>query len=213
VIDWAWIGRHTDDIWSATREHLVLTALPVLLGLLLAVPLGILATRTPRLATPVLAISGVLYTIPALAMFVFMIPFTGLTVTSAVIALTIYTLIVLVRATIDGLASVPRDVREAAEAMGYRPAARLLRVELPLALPVLIAGIRIATVSTIGLVAIGVIINVGGLGRLVYSLGFQRNFFMTPIWTGLALIVALSVVADLALIAVERRLTPWSRGR
>ncbi len=211
MIDWVWVGRNTDVIWAATTEHIVLTVVPVALGLLIALPLGVAATRTPRLAVPILSISGILYTIPALAMFVFMLPFLGLGIASPIVALTVYTLIILVRNTIDGLNSVPRDVREAAEAMGYRSMAKLLHVELPLALPVIIAGVRIATVSTIGLVAISVLISWGGLGKLMFSLGFQRNFFLTPIYVGLVLSVLLAVVADLALVAVQRVVTPWSR--
>ena len=211
MINWDWIGRNGDVIWAATNEHIVLTVVPVLLGLAIALPLGIVASRQPRLAGPILSAAGILYTIPALAMFVFMLPLTGLSIISPIVALTIYTLIILVRNIIDGINSVPRDVREAAEAMGYRPAAQLLRVELPLAMPVIIAGVRIATVSTIGLVAISVLISWGGLGSLMFSLGFQRNFFLTPIYVGLVLSIGLAVIADLLLVALERALTPWTK--
>jgi osmoprotectant transport system permease protein len=169
--------------------------------------------RRPRLAGPILALAGILYTVPALAMFVFMLPLTGLSIISPIVALTIYTLIILVRNVIDGINSVPADVRDAAEAMGYKRGTRMLRVELPLALPVIVAGVRIATISTIGLVAISVIVSWGGLGTLMFSLGFQRNFFLTPILLGLALSIVLAVIADLSLVAVERALTPWARGR
>lgn len=208
---WDWIARNTDIIWAATSEHIVLTVVPVVLGLLIALPLGIVAARTPRLAAPILSVAGILYTIPALAMFVFMLPLTGLSIVSPIVALTVYTLIILVRNIIDGINGVPRDVREAAEAMGYRPAARLVRVELPLALPVIIAGVRIATVSTIGLVAISVLVSWGGLGKLMFSLGFQRNFFLTPILVGLVLSVLLALIADLLLVALERAVTPWAK--
>lgn len=211
MIKWDWIGRNTDVIWAATWEHIILTAVPVLLGLVIALPLGVLAARRPRLAAPILSVAGILYTVPALAMFVFMLPLTGLSIASPIVALTIYTLIILVRNIIDGINNVPRDVREAAQAMGYRPAAQLLRVELPLAMPVIIAGVRIAVVSTIGLVAISVLISWGGLGTLMFSLGFQRNFFLTPILVGLTLSIVLAVVADLLLLGLQRLLTPWAR--
>ena len=209
LVRWDWIASHLDDIAELLGEHVVLTALPVLIGLAISLPLAIAAMDRPRLATTVLSVTSALYTIPSLALFVLLLPFTGLSRTTAVIALTVYTLVILVRNAITGLTGVPRDVREAAEAMGYRRGRRLLRVDLPLALPVIMAGVRIATVTTIGLVTISAFIGQGGLGRLFLD-GFRRNF-LTPVLAGFVLSVVLAVLADLLLLAAQRRATPWSR--
>lgn len=208
-VRWDWIGDHLDDVQVRLFEHLLLTVVPVALGFLIAFPLSLLALRYPRLYGPLLAVSGVLFTIPSLALFVLMIPFTGLTRATAIIPLTIYTLLILIRNTVEGLRSVPRDVREAAEAMGYTRGRQLLTVEVPLAMPVVIAGLRIATVSTIGLVTITALIGQGGLGRFILD-GFSRRF-PTALMVGLVLTVVLAVVADLLLLAVQRSLTPWQR--
>jgi osmoprotectant transport system permease protein len=165
--------------------------------------------RYRRLYGPVLAITGVLYTIPSLALFGMLIPLTGLTSTTALIPLTAYTLLILVRNTVTGLDGVPADVKDAALGMGYSRTRQLLRVELPLALPAIIAGIRIATVTTIGLVAITALIGQGGLGALMYD-GFQRDF-RTPVTVGIVLSLALAIVADLLLVLAQRIATPWAR--
>ncbi|MPZ89697.1 MAG: ABC transporter permease subunit, partial [Nitriliruptorales bacterium] len=183
--------------------------LPVVFGLAIAFPLGLLSIRFPRLYEPLLGITGVLFTIPSLALFVLLIPFTGLSRSSAVIGLTLYTLLILLRNIVEGLNAVPRDVREAAEAMGYRRTRQLLQVELPLALPVIIAGIRIATVTTIGLVTVTALIGQGGYGQFFID-GYLRRF-PTPLLVGLVLSVALAVLADLGLLGVLRALTPWTR--
>lgn len=209
AIRFDWIGSHLDDIAELTVDHIVLTALPVAIGLLISLPLAIVAVGRPRLTTGVLSVTSALYTIPSLALFVLLLPLTGLSRTTAVIALTVYTLVILVRNSITGLTGVPRDVREAAEAMGYSRRERLLRVELPLALPVIMAGVRIATVTTIGLVTISAFIGQGGLGRLFLD-GFRRNF-LTPVLVGFVLSVALAVLADLLLLAAQRASTPWTR--
>ena len=209
AIQFDWIGSHLDDIAELTVDHIVLTALPVILGLLISLPLAIVAVGRPRLTTGVLSVTSALYTIPSLALFVLLLPLTGLSKTTAVIALTVYTLVILVRNAITGLSDVPRDVREAAEAMGYSRRQRLLRVELPLALPVVMAGVRIATVTTIGLVTISAFIGQGGLGRLFLD-GFRRNF-LTPVLVGFVVSVALAVLADLLLLAAQRWATPWAR--
>ena len=209
LIRWDWIASHVDDITDLLGEHVLLTVLPVAIGLLISLPLAIAAMDRPRLATAVLSVTSALYTIPSLALFVLLLPFTGLSRITAVIALTVYTLVILVRNAITGLAGVPRDVREAAEAMGYRRTRRLLGVDLPLALPVIMAGVRIATVTTIGLVTISAFIGQGGLGRLFLD-GFRRDF-LTPVLAGFVLSVLLAVVADVSLLALQRRATPWSR--
>lgn len=211
LLRWDWIGSHLDDIWSLLVQHVYLTVMPVTFGLMISLPLAIVAAGRPRVATWVLAVTSALYTIPSLAFFVLLLPFTGLRPRTTIIALTVYTLVILVRNAITGLQGIPRDVREAADAMGYRRAARLVRVELPLALPVIMAGVRIATVTTIGLVTISAFIGQGGLGRLFLD-GFRRNF-LTPVLVGFVLSVVLAVLADLLLLAAQRTATPWTRER
>jgi osmoprotectant transport system permease protein len=211
LIRWSWVGDHLDDIGDYLLQHVQLTGLAVLFGLLLAFPLALAAIRWPRLYGPILGVTGVLFTIPSLALFILLIPFTGLSTRTSLIGLTIYTLLILVRNMVEGLLGVDRDVREAAEAMGYTRAGQLFRVELPLALPVIVAGIRIATVTTIGLVTVTALIGQGGLGRLFVD-GFTLNF-ATPIVVGIVLSALLAFAADLTLVGVQRQLTPWARGR
>jgi osmoprotectant transport system permease protein len=209
LIRWSWVGDHLDDIRDSLFQHVQLTVLAVLFGLLLAFPLSLAAIRWPRLYGPILGLTGVLFTIPSLALFILLIPFTGLSTRTSLIGLTIYTLLILVRNIVEGLRGVDRDVREAAQAMGYTPARQLFQVELPLALPVIMAGVRIATVTTIGLVTVTALIGQGGLGRLFLD-GFILDF-ATPIVVGLVLSVLLALAADLALVGVQRWLTPWAR--
>lgn len=208
-VDWAWIVRNADNIWSRTEEQVVLSVLPVVFGLLIAFPLGLLSIRIPRLYEPLIGITGVLFTIPSLALFVLLIPFTGLGRTSAIVALTIYTLLILLRNIVEGLRGVPMDVREAAEAMGYRRTRQLFQVELPLAVPVIFAGVRIATVTSIGLVTVSALIGAGGYGQFFID-GYLRRF-ATPMLVGLALSVLLAIAADLGLLGLQRVLTPWTR--
>lgn len=211
LVRWSWIGDHTDDIRAALLQHMELTGLAVLFGSLLAFPLALAAMRWPRLYGPILGLTGMLFTIPSLALFILLIPFTGLRLGTPLIGLTIYTLLILVRNMVEGLRGVDRDVREAAEAMGYTRARQLFGVELPLALPVIVAGLRIATVTTIGLITVTALIGWGGLGQLFIE-GFTLNF-ATPIVVGLVLSAALAVAADLLLVGVQRALTPWARVR
>lgn len=206
--DWEWIQRNGDTMWEQGLEHVQLTVLAVAIGFVIAFPLALLASRRRRFQAPLLQVTGVLFTIPSLALFVGLVPFTGLSTTTALIPLTIYTLLILVRNTIAGLDSVPNEVIEAARAMGYRESALLRSVELPLALPVIIAGVRIATVTTIGLVTVTALIGQGGWGQIILS-GFQRQN-LTPTLVGFVLSVALAIVLDLLLVALERRLSPWA---
>jgi len=206
---WPWVQDHTDEIRDRLVEHIELTVLAVLFGLAIALPLALLSVRYRRLYGPVLAITGVLYTIPSLALFALLLPLTGLSRTTALIPLTLYTLLILVRNTVTGLDGVPPDVTDAATGMGYSPSRRLLRVELPLALPAIIVGIRIATVTTIGLVTVTALIGQGGLGALMLD-GLQRDF-RTPLTVGIALSLTLAVVADLLLVLALRLATPWRR--
>jgi osmoprotectant transport system permease protein len=206
---WPWVQDHTDEIRQRLVEHVELTVLAVLFGLVIALPLALLSVRYRRLYGPVLAITGVLYTIPSHALFALLLPLTGLSRATALLPLTAYTLLILVRNTVTGLDGVPADVKDAALGMGYSRTRQILRIDLPLALPAIIAGIRIATVTTIGLVAITALIGQGGLGQLMYD-GLQRDF-RTPLTVGIVLSLAFAVIADLLLVLAQRLSTPWAR--
>ena len=206
-IRWDWISRHLDVIGAALIQHIELTVIAVGLGVLIAVPLGLLAWRRRLFRGPVFSLTGILYTIPSLALFSFLIPFTGLTVLTAEIGLVSYTLLILIRNIVIGLDSVPAEVREAARGMGYRRLNQLAQVDFP----AIIAGIRIAAVTTIGLVTVTALIGEGGLGSLILD-GLIRDF-KTPLVVGTVLSVALAVVADVSLASLQRVITPWSRGR
>lgn len=186
---------------------MALTAISVGLGIAIAIPLAILAARRRTVAAIVIPVVNAIYTIPSVALLALLLPTTGTGRTPAVIALTLYSLAILVRNALEGLRGVPGDVLDAADGMGYTRARRLVRVELPLALPAIVAGIRLATVSTIGLVTVTFIVDQGGLGRFIQD-GYQRDFH-TPLVVGIVLSVALAVVADLILVRVERLVTPW----
>jgi osmoprotectant transport system permease protein len=211
IFDWSWVADNLDEIWAQLSEHVLLTAIPVGLGFLIAFPMALASIRWPRLYSPLLGLAGVLFSVPTIALFVIMIPFTGLSMATAVIPLTLYTLLILLRNTVEGLNGVPGDVKEAAEAMGYTRTRQLFRIELPLAVPVIVAGLRIATVNTIAYVAITALIGQGGLGNLFMD-GFLRQY-PTPLIVGLVLSVLLAVAADLGLLGVQRVLTPWQRDR
>lgn len=209
LIRWSWIGPHLGLIGSELTQHIELTAVAVGLGLVIALPSAWVAWHWSWLTGPVLGISGVLYTIPSLALFSVLLPIFGLSAVTAEFGLVGYTLLILIRNTITGLTSVPSEVREAARAMGYSPTRALLRVDLPLALPAVVAGLRIATVTTVGLVSVTALIGEGGLGQLFIE-GFQQNFH-TPLMVGLLLSVALALLADLCLVGLGRVIAPWSR--
>jgi osmoprotectant transport system permease protein len=206
---WTWISDHWALLGSLTAGHLYRALVPVLLGLLVSLPLGLVCMRWPRLYTAVLGVTTMLYALPSLALFVLLINYTGFSAWTVMIPLTLYTLSVLVRNVVDGLRSVPEHVRQAAIAMGFSPVRRLVRVELPVALPVIFAGLRIATVANISLVSIGSVIGNSGLGQLFVD-GAQRGF-PTPIVVGIVLTVALAILADAALVLLQRALTPWRR--
>jgi osmoprotectant transport system permease protein len=210
-VRWDWVSRHTDTITAATRQHVELTAIAVALGLAIAFPLALASRRWRWTRTPVLSVTGILYTVPSLALFAMLVPWTGLSRTTAEIGLVGYTLLILIRNIVTGLDAVPDEVREAARAMGFTGRRRLLRIELPLAVPSIIAGIRIATVTTIGLVTVTALIGQGGLGQLILD-GLIRDF-RTPLVVGTVLSIALAVVADVGLVGLERLITPWARGR
>lgn len=205
---WEWVGDHGDEIFAALREHVELTVLSVALGIVIAGPLAVLATRRRRLYTPLLVTGAVLYTIPSLAAFVLLLPWTDRR-TAAIVVLTSYTILILVRNIVTGLDAVPPEVREASTGMGYSSGRQLLRIELPIALPTIVAGIRIATVTNIGLVTVAALIGQGGLGDLILD-GLQRSF-PTPLVLGAVLSVALAVGLDLLLLGVQWAATPWLR--
>lgn len=210
-VRWDWVTDHVDDILAATRQHVELTVIAVGIGLALSFPLALLARRWRWLQTPLLSLSGILYTIPSLALFALLLPWTGLSRTTSEIGLVSYTLLILIRNIVVGLDAVPREVKEAATGMGFSRGRQLWRIELPLATPVIIAGVRIATVTTIGLVTVTALIGQGGLGQLILD-GLIRDF-RTPLVVGTVLSVVLAVVADLLLAGVQRGLTPWARGK
>ena len=208
-VRWDWVSRHVEDIAAAGRQHVELTLIAVGIGLAISFPLALAARRWRWLQTTILSTTGILYTIPSLALFALLVPWTGLSRTTSEIGLVSYTLLILIRNIVTGLDGVPPDVREAARGMGFSPARQLLRIELPLAAPVIVAGIRIATVTTIGLVTITALIGQGGLGQLILE-GLTRDF-RSPLVVGSVLSIALAVVADVTLAGVQRLLTPWAR--
>ena len=210
-IRWQWIGDHLGLIWQQTLQHLWLTFLAVTIGAAISIPVGIYAHRHRRVYAPVTFVSGLLYTIPSLALFVLLLPITGLTTLTAEIGLVSYTLLILIRNTVAGLDSVPPDVREAASGMGYTRRQLLWGVEMPLALPAIMAGIRIATVTTISLATVAAFIGVGGLGQPIFN-AIQSGFKTQFVAAGL-LAVALALVADALLVLLQRMLAPWMRAR
>ncbi|RJQ80993.1 ABC transporter permease [Pseudonocardiaceae bacterium YIM PH 21723] len=207
-----WFLNHIDLIVEKTGQHLVISLLPVLFGLIISLPLGWLAGRNPIARAVLIPVSALLYTIPSLAMFVFLPLILGTQIidpVNVIVALTIYTVSLLVRAIADALSVVDASILAAATAMGYRPARRFLAVELPLAVPVLISNLRVATVSNISLATVGSVIGIEGLGKL-FSEGFQRQN-LDEIVTGVVLVVVLALIIDLVLQLVGRAITPWTR--
>ncbi|HEX5588281.1 MAG TPA: ABC transporter permease [Acidimicrobiia bacterium] len=209
-LDWPWVTDHLDEIRSRLVEHVELTFYAVGIGLLIALPLAVLCIRHRRVYGPTIAITGVLYTIPALALFALLAPVFGLLSRwTAIVPLALYTLLILVRNTVTGFESVPPEVKEAAAGMGYSRSRQLWRVELPLALPTIVVGIRIAIVTTIGLVTVTALIGQGGLGSLILD-GFNRDF-RTPLTVGIVLSLALAVIVDVLLVVAVWLATPWRR--
>lgn len=198
------------EIVDATVEHIWITVAAVVLGLLIAFPLALLARRVPRLESGVLAVTTGIYTVPSLALFPLLVPFTGLTATTVVIGLALYALTILVRSILEGLRAVPDEVRESATGLGYGRGRLLLRIELPLALPVVMAGLRVATVSTVALTTVGSLVAYGGLGNLIKD-GVLTNF-RAELFTASVLCVVLAVLLDVLLVGLQRVLTPWTRG-
>lgn len=184
--------------------------LAVAIGVLVAFPLALVARQWRHLEGAVLGGATGLYTVPSLAMFALLLPFTGLSIWTVVVGLVLYSLTILVRNIIAGFDAVPEHVRESARGMGYGAGRMLWQVELPLAMPAVFAGLRVATVSTVALATVGAIVGYGGLGDLIFS--GLRSYFKAQVLTASVLCVVLAVSADLMLVAVQRALTPWARG-
>lgn len=198
------------DLVDATVEHVAITVASVAFGILIAFPLALLARRYSRLEATILGVSTGLYTVPSLALFPLLVPFTGLSPTTVVIGLGLYALTILVRSMLEGLRAVPEEVRESATGLGYGAGKLLLRIELPLALPVIMAGLRVATVSTVALTTVGSLVAYGGLGNLIKD-GVNTNF-RAELLAAAVLCVVLAVVLDVLLVLAQRVLTPWTRG-
>jgi osmoprotectant transport system permease protein len=209
--EWDWVVRNSDRIWEQTVEHLVLTVSAVGLGFLVSLGLAAVALRFSRSYGPISSVGSVLYTIPSLAAFVLLLPFTRLSVWTAIIPLTGYTVLIFVRNIVTGIAGVSDEVREAALGMGYGRGRLFLEIELPLAVPAIITGFRIATVTVISLITVTALMGMGGLGSFILA-GFSRSpFHPTMIFVGTILAVALATVLDLGLFTIQRLLTPWAR--
>ena len=197
------------ELASALVEHIAITVAAVALATALAIPLAILAVRTRWLATPTLVVGALLYTIPSLALITGLWPIFGLSATTVIIALALYALLVILRNTIVGLQGIPEEVRRAGLGMGYSEGALLVRVGVPMALPAIVAGIRLAAVSTVGLVMVGALVGHGGLGLIVLN-GFTNNFYRAPILAGTVLAVILGLLIEWLLVRLEHRLSPWA---
>ncbi len=210
-MQWSWIPQNWTIIWHYTLDNLLLGLVPPLIGLVISVPLGIACVARRWLYPPLLSLTSALYALPSLALFVVLIDYTGLGNLTVIIPLTLFSLCVLLPNVVDGLRSVPEPVRQAATAMGFTQVRRLVQVELPLSVPVVIAGLRVAVVSSISLASLGQLIGVSSLGYFFID-GLQRDF-PTEIYAGLALTLLLALLCDLILVGIRRLLTPWTRGR
>ena len=212
MIDFSWIAVSAPTIVGLLVAHLVLSVAPVLIGLVLAIPVGWFAFGVPLLRTAILGVSGVLYTIPSLALFVLLPKVIGTRILdplNVVVALAIYAFALLVRTVVDGLGSVSPEARQAAEAMGYRRLGRFLTIELPIATPVVLAGLRVATASAVSIVSVASLIGIDQLGSL-FTQGMQLQF-VTPIVVGIVLCLVLAVSLDGLILLADRLLTPWRR--
>ena len=207
-----WIISNLEEIGQRLGEHVLMVVASVAIGFIISFGLALVARRFPRAYGTILGVTGLIYAIPSLALFVLLIPITGLSLTTGIVALVLYTLLILFRNIVTALEGVPDEVIEAADGMGYGRAQRFWSVELPIALPIIVAGVRIAAVTTIGLVTITTFIGLGGLGYLIINSG-TRRFFPTSIYVGVLLCVVLAILADLVLLWVQRRLTPWAPTR
>jgi osmoprotectant transport system permease protein len=210
-IRWDWVRDHTDDIRSNLWEHVQLTVLAVGIGFVIAMAMALIALRWRAAYGPLAAFCAAMYSVPSVALFALLLPFVGLGLWNALIALVTYTLLILLRNIVAGLDGVAPDVREAADGMGYERWRRVLRVDLPLATPSIIAGLRIATVTTIGLVTVTALVGEGGFGRFINQ-GLSRQF-STEIVLGAVLSVAFAIACDVMFVLAERVLAPWARSK
>lgn len=208
---WSYVTGQWSQIWADLVQHVVLSLLALAIGTAIAIPLALLAWRYRIVRAPVFGVASALYIIPSLALFAILGPITGYVASypTAEFALVGYTLLILIWNTVAGLDAVPAEAREAATAMGYTPTSALVRVDLPLALPYIFAGVRIAGATVIGLVTVTALIGLGGLGQLI-TYGFTIGYY-TPIIVGLVLSVALAAVFDLLVVGVQRLSLPWTR--
>ncbi len=212
LVDWAWIRQnYREDIVPAVIGHIYLSFVSVAIALAISLPVGIIVSRYRKAYPPVTILTGLLYTIPSLALLAILVVIPGIGVgpNAVIIALVAYSLLVLIRNVVTGIDSVPAETIDAARGMGLTERQILFKVEIPLALPVIVAGIRIATVTVIGIATIGAYIAGGGLGQLIFD-GIDQNF-PTKVIVGAVLATAMAVVADLLLLALERYLRPWAR--
>ncbi len=209
-LSWKYVQNNWEELVAAGQEHIFLTVASVVLAIIVAIPLAMLIRKAPVLSGPILGLSGILYTIPSLALISLLWPVFGLSPWTVIIALAVYALLVVLRNIVVGLQQVPSDVLDAANGMGLTDRQILARVSLPLALPTILAGIRIATVSTVGMVTIGALVGYGGFGTLILS-GFQNNFWHAQILTATLCCVLLAVVFELLLLVVERVAAPWTK--
>ena len=210
---WRYLVTNGDDVLTALVQHIWLALIPVAIAFVLALPLGALVHRYVPARHIALTAGSVIYTVPSLALLLLLPGVLGTSVLdpiNVVIALTLYSLALLVRTTADGLDAVDTTVLQAATAMGYRPVRRWFTVQLPLAMPVILTGLRVATVANVSMVSIAALIGIGGLGQL-FTRGFQLGFYLPPIIIGLVLSVALAVIADVLIVVLQRGLTPWAR--
>ena len=212
IVQWSWVSSERSMIVSLLVQHIELTLIAVAVGLVIAIPLGIFAWKMPVFRPPLVGLTGAIYVIPSVALLALFAPLTGFfSITTAEVALVGYTLLILLRNTVAGLDSVPADAQDAALGMGYTQYQQLFKVQLPLALPSILAGIRVATVTTIGLVTVTAFIGQGGLGQLIIQ-GFSEDF-NTPIFVGLVLSVLLAGAADALIVGIQRLSLPWVRRR
>ncbi|HYL41381.1 MAG TPA: ABC transporter permease [Candidatus Binatus sp.] len=209
MIEWGWIADHLGAIAGRVVQHVELAVIALVLGFAISLALAVASVRVRRIYPLVAGLAGVLYTIPSLALFSSLVPVIGLSLLTVEIPLVMYTLVIYVRNIVAGFDAIPADVLEAADGMGYTRNGRLLRVELPLAVPLMIAGLRLASVSTIGLITISGILgqSFGGLGFFI----FERQTFATEVLVGAGGSIALAILADILLGRLQRRLTPWAR--
>lgn len=213
-LDWAWVSNNLSMIARLVGQHAILAVVPALAALVISIPLGTLVHRSGRASQAILTVLGILFSIPSLVLFVALPALLHnqiLEPVNVAVALTIYSVALLVSSVVEGLRAVPATVKQSASALGFGRVRRLVRVELPLAMPAVFARLRVATVSNIALVSVAVLVGSGALGQL-FTLGYDQSFY-TPLITGLVLSVLLAVIADVVILLIGRGALPWARGR